>query len=95
MADEFHIALYGGPGILGLFSEEGGLSNDPRDPGGLTNYGVTLKTAIALGFDPNKDGVVNALDIRNLTKPQAEIFYRLEFWDAIQGTSFLTASAIA
>lgn len=38
-------------GILGaVYAHEGGYVNDPADPGGETNYGVTAKTARAHGY---------------------------------------------
>lgn len=38
--------------ILGaIFAAEGGYVNDPRDPGGETNHGVTKRVAVANGYD--------------------------------------------
>ena len=51
---------------------EGGYVNDPDDPGGATNYGVTIGTMRALGMDLNKDGRIDAVDVRALTRAQAE-----------------------
>lgn len=34
----------------GVYAVEGGYVNDPRDPGGATNYGVTEKVARANGY---------------------------------------------
>ncbi len=54
---------------------EGGYVNDPDDPGGPTNHGVTLGTMRALGLDLDKDGDVDADDVRRLSIEQAvEIF---------------------
>lgn len=52
--------------ILGY---EGGLSNHPADPGGLTKYGIS-KT-----FHPD-------VDVENLTLEQAKQIYKDEYWDA-------------
>lgn len=51
---------------------EGGYVNDPDDPGGATNHGVTIGTMRALGMDLNKDGRIDAVDVRALTRAQAE-----------------------
>lgn len=36
--------------IAAIFAVEGGYVNDPRDPGGETNHGITLATAQAYGY---------------------------------------------
>ena len=59
---------------------EGGLTDHPADPGGITKYGVSLRFLQAEGLDPDNDGKIDALDVRGLTKEQtAEIFYT-HFW---------------
>jgi len=51
--------------------------NDPDDPGGATNYGVTIHTMRRLGLDLDGDGDVDSQDVRRLTRAQAvEIFER-------------------
>lgn len=58
-----------------IVAREGGYVNDPDDPGGATNYGVTIHTMRALGLDLDRDGDVDAGDVRHLTREQAvEIF---------------------
>ncbi len=50
-----------------VLENEGGLSDNPKDPGGLTNMGIAKK------FYPNED-------IKNLTKDRAiEIYYK-DYW---------------
>ena len=51
---------------------EGGnkITDDPRDPGGLTKWGVSLRAHPKLG----RDG------IRNLTREQAADIYKREYW---------------
>lgn len=51
---------------------EGGYVNDPDDPGGATNFGVTIGTMRGLGMDLTGDGKVDARDVRALTRAQAE-----------------------
>lgn len=60
-------------------NEEGGFTNDPQDPGGATNMGITLAT---LSHWRGDDCVPN--DVRNLTRSEAtEIYYGL-YWQALQ-----------
>jgi lysozyme family protein len=53
-----------------LIGHEGGLTEHPNDPGGLTNYGISQRSY------PN-------VDIRNLTVNQAKDIYQRDFWDVI------------
>ncbi|TJZ93794.1 peptidoglycan-binding protein [Paracoccus gahaiensis] len=55
-----------------IVAREGGYVNDPDDPGGATNHGVTIGTMRALGMDLTGDGRVDAADVRALTRAQAE-----------------------
>ncbi len=58
-----------------IVAREGGFVNDPDDPGGPTNFGVTIHTMRRLGLDLTQDGQVDIEDVRNLTREQAvEIF---------------------
>ncbi|MEO1551309.1 MAG: holin-associated N-acetylmuramidase [Pseudomonadota bacterium] len=54
-----------------IVRREGGYVNDPDDPGGATNFGVTIHTMRRLGLDLDGDGDVDAQDVRRLTLPQA------------------------
>lgn len=56
---------------------EGGWSDDPRDPGGKTNHGVTLKFLQSIRPDATED------DLRNLTKEDARGIFRSEFVDKV------------
>lgn len=63
-----------------IVAREGGYVNDPDDPGGATNYGVTIHTMRRLGLDLDRDGDVDAQDVKRLTKGQAvDIFIRHYF----------------
>ena len=65
-----------------ILDREGGFVNDPDDPGGATNFGVTVHTMRRLGLDLDGDGDVDAADVRRLSKAQArEIFIRHYFHD--------------
>ena len=58
-----------------IVAREGGYVDDPDDPGGATNRGVTLATLRRLGRDLTGDGKVDRADLRRLTAAQAaEIF---------------------
>ena len=54
-----------------IVAREGGYVNDPDDPGGATNYGVTIHTMRRLGLDLDGDGDVDAADVRRLSREQA------------------------
>lgn len=54
-----------------IVAREGGFVNDPADPGGATNHGVTLNTLRRLGLDVTRDGRIDAADVRALTEKQA------------------------
>jgi len=54
--------------IKHVLEHEGGYVNDPDDPGGETNYGISKRSY------PD-------LDITNLTQAQAIEIYRRDFWD--------------
>jgi len=83
---------------------EGGFVNHPKDPGGATNYGVSLRwlkeEGIDLDFqlsfpiDHNGDGVIDILDIKALTPKQAEELFRIAFWDRLRLDDLPTLTAI-
>jgi lysozyme family protein len=54
-----------------IVAREGGYVNDPDDPGGATNFGVTIGTMRRLGLDLTGDGLVSVADVRKLTRAQA------------------------
>ncbi len=54
-----------------IVTREGGFVNDPSDPGGATNHGVTIHTMRRLGLDLDRDGDVDTDDVRQLTRSQA------------------------
>ncbi len=58
-----------------IVGREGGFVNDPDDPGGATNYGVTIHTMRRLGLDLTGDGRVTEDDVRALTRDQAIDIY--------------------
>jgi lysozyme family protein len=63
-----------------ILTREGGYVNDPDDPGGATNFGVTIGTMARLGLDLDGDGKITAEDVKRLTKAQArDIFVKYYF----------------
>jgi len=58
-----------------IIAREGGYVNDPDDPGGATNFGVTIHTMRRLGLDLNGDGTVDTDDVRRLTRDHAEAIF--------------------
>lgn len=54
-----------------IVAREGGYVNDPDDPGGATNFGVTIHTMRRLGLDLDRDGAVTERDVQLLTREQA------------------------
>lgn len=58
-----------------IVAREGGYVNDPNDPGGATNHGVTIHTMRRLGLDLDGDGDVDEADVMALPRDRAvEIF---------------------
>jgi len=63
-----------------IVAREGGYVDDPDDPGGATNHGVTIGTMRRLGIDLDRDGDFDEGDVKALNERQAaEIFIRHYF----------------
>jgi len=60
-----------------LLVSEGGYTNHPSDPGGPTNFGITI-------YDYRKYVKPNATaaDVRAMTVSEAKAIYRKRYWDA-------------
>jgi lysozyme family protein len=63
-----------------IFKAEGGYSDTPGDPGGPTNFGITLATLKAYEGSPN----LTAQDVKNLTPAKAKEIYRSNYWNRMQ-----------
>ncbi|SFS74924.1 Predicted Peptidoglycan domain-containing protein [Sulfitobacter marinus] len=68
----------------GIVAREGGFVSDPDDPGGVTNFGVTLHTLRRLGVDLNDDGAVDQRDLRQLTQDDAVDIFIQHYFHAPQ-----------
>ena len=66
--------------ISSILEHEGGLTMDKRDPGGTTNWGVSLRYLKAMGLDLNGDGQINDEDVIGLHKDGAITVYRKYWW---------------
>ena len=66
-----------------LLPHEGGYSNHPSDPGGATNFGISLRflrTQHPEIADIDRDGDIDADDVKHLPIDVAIELYRREFW---------------
>jgi len=59
-----------------LLAEEGGYVNHPKDPGGVTNLGVTKRA-----LEDWKGGTISNDEMRSLTPEKVAPFYRQQYWD--------------
>lgn len=63
-----------------IFEEEGGYVDNPKDPGGVTKYGITIHTLSAW-----RGRIVSRDDVKALNKRTAGAIYRKDYWEAING----------
>lgn len=65
-----------------VLSYEGGLVDNPSDPGGITNFGISSRS-------------YPSLDIRALNKDEASEIYRRDYWDTVHGDELPGPMAVA
>ena len=63
-----------------VLKHEGGFVNHPKDPGGMTNLGVTRAN-----WELYLDRDVTEEDMRALTPEMVKPFYKHNYWDRIRG----------
>ena len=61
--------------ISHVLAAEGGLVNDPKDPGGVTKFGISQRA-------------YPALNIRALSLDDAKAIYHRDYWAPIHGEEF-------
>ena len=64
-----------------VLAQEGGLVDDPQDPGGITNRGISQKAH-------------PLLDIKALTLEDCKQLYREDYWNKIRGDELPPALAV-
>jgi lysozyme family protein len=74
MADRFDICL------AFTLRAEGGYVDDPADPGGATNMGITLATYRQWSDDP----ALGAAQVKDLTLRTARAIYRSLYWNPLR-----------
>jgi lysozyme family protein len=74
MKDNFDFAL------KAILHHEGGFVNHPKDPGGMTNLGVTKKV-----WEEWVGHEVDEKAMRNLTPEIVGPMYKVKYWDKIKG----------
>jgi len=58
-----------------ILAAEGGFVNDPRDPGGATNFGITRRTLAEWRGRP-----VSVAEVRAMPVAEAGAIYRARYW---------------
>lgn len=76
MKENFGLAFHA------LLKHEGGFVNHPKDPGGMTNLGVTKRA-----WEDYVGHPVDEAQMRALTPETVETFYRERYWDVVGGDS--------
>lgn len=61
------------PALDWVLPHEGGWSDDPQDPGGATNFGITLAVA-------QKHGILTKDALRTITPGQVAAIYKQDYW---------------
>lgn len=74
MADAFSACL------AFTLQQEGGYSDDPNDPGGATNYGITLATLRSYTGNQN----LGPADIQNISMDTVRAIYQANYWNRMR-----------
>lgn len=71
------------PCLAFTLAQEGGYVDDPNDPGGATNMGITLATLRHWDHDP----ALGPSDVQAMTDSTAAAIYGALYWNAMRGGS--------
>lgn len=66
-----------------IIDTEGGYVDDPNDPGGETNYGITSKVAARSGYKG---------PMRDMPRSVAADIYRAKYWDKVRADDLFAIS---
>jgi lysozyme family protein len=67
--------------LVAVLKHEGGYVNDPQDPGGATNKGITFRTYNSWLKSQGKKNK----NVKNITDREVASIYKHQYWDAIKG----------
>jgi lysozyme family protein len=70
------------PCLAFVLAAEGGYVDDPLDPGGATNLGITLNL-----LTDWRHSAVTKQDVMNLNRDEAAAIYRARYWNVVRGGS--------
>lgn len=76
-------ANFESPVLAFTLAYEGGKADDPRDPGGRTNQGVTQRSYAAYRAKAGQA----AADVFAMTAAERDALYRTGYWDAVGGAA--------
>lgn len=79
-------------GLTHVLSWEGGEVNDPRDPGGHTNFGITQKALDRARWKYPEAGLPKS--VSDLEQEHVQFIYRKQYWDVCRCSELPAAVAV-
>lgn len=67
--------------VNAVLKHEGGFSNNPNDPGGATNYGISLRFLKEMNINIDHDPDIDINDVKNIHASSAIEIYKKYWWD--------------